>query len=679
MAVQVSYPGVYIEEFAPGAPIQGVGTNTAGFIGVAERGTINTPTKIASWDQFKATFGAKPVPGFFLWYAVRGFFENGGLVCYVVRASNGSYQHMTLNDRINPVANSRPIVDLRARQPGALGFTATVADNPYLNGVAVYRPSGATAAVANIGDMEVTLNAAGAIPADQVANRFKPGDEVSFSVGTDRRVISSVSGAAVRFTLALSTLLAAGTTMRLANAAVGTRTIRLRPPGAAPLPAGQLVPGTILTIAQGANTDTQIVESVIAETLTEGPQGGLGPVSYRVTFRNGLTIPLNLDPGGPAVTATSMEIDLTVTLGAVNVPYTRLSIDPAHPRYLIDIVNGDPGGLLVATLIEPPPPNTVANAVPRTGAALATVPAQPGTAESLSGLTVGTFTTSIDTLRAIDDVNFIAIPDRPTAAANPMLTVQQALITHCELMADRFAVLDSNPGADLFTTAASIEVQRRGLDSTRGYAGLFAPWLRVIPENDGPPILVPPSGHVCGIFARSDASRGVHKAPANEIVNGALATERRISLIEQGQLNLIGINIVQVFQDGGRPVLWGARTTATDTNWQYVNIRRLFLYLEESIQEGIKWAVFEPNNLQLWQKLKRTLTDFLTRSWRDGALFGAKASEAFYVRIDEALNPFSEQQLGRLHIELGVRPSYPAEFIIVRIGIWDGGSEVSEL
>ena len=125
-------------------------------------------------------------------------------------------------------------------------------------------------------------------------------------------------------------------------------------------------------------------------------------------------------------------------------------------------------------------------------------------------------------------------------------------------------------------------------------------------------------------------------------------------------------------------MLWGARTTATDTNWQYVNIRRLFLYLEESIQEGIRWAVFEPNNTELWQKLKRTLGDFLTRTWRDGALFGNKASEAFYVRIDDAINPFSEQQLGRLHIEIGVRPSYPAEFIIVRIGIWDGGSEVTE-
>ncbi len=676
MPVQVSYPGVYIDEFAPGAPIQGVGTNTAAFIGVTSDGPIATPTKVTSWEQFLAAFGKLPPQGSYLWYAVRGFFQNGGQVCYVVRASNGSYQAMTLNDRT--AAPGRPILGLQARQPGALGITATVANAPLLSAVAIYRPKGALKAAAPASAMEVTLDVDGAISAANVANRFKPGDEVSFSTGTDRRVISSVNGATVRFTLPLSAPLAAAATMRLANTPNGATTIRIRPAGTGPLPPGQLLRGTILQVQQGANSDTQIVDAASAEVLTEGAQGGLAPLTYRVTFRSGLGIQLDLDPaGGNAPTVTSREINLTVTLGAVNVVYDHLSMDPAHPRFLTDVVNRDPGGLLNASLIEPPPPNSVGNAIPAVGAAAAMSPAQPGTAEDLSQSTAGNFTDAIDTLRPIDDVNFIAVPDRPTAAGQAMLTVQQALIAHCELHADRFAVLDSDPQVPLFG-ASSLEAQRRGLDSTRGYAALYAPWLRVVPSNDGPPILVPPSGHVCGIFARSDALRGVHKAPANEIVNGALGVERRISLIEQGQLNMLGIDIVQVFQDGGRPVLWGARTTATDTNWQYVNIRRLFLFLEKSIQEGIRWAVFEPNNLALWQKLKRTLTDFLTREWRDGALFGARAEEAFYVRIDEVLNPFSEQQLGRLHIEIGVRPSYPAEFIIVRIGIWDGGADVSE-
>jgi phage tail sheath protein FI len=671
MAVQVSYPGVYIEEFTPGAPIEGVGTNTAGFIGIAALGAIGTPTKVNSWDEFKQQFGAQPLPGFYLWYAVQGFFQNGGQTCYVVRASNGAYQAMTLNDRT--AAPGRPIVNLRAREPGALGIVATVAADAYLGNVPVYRPQ-ATLDAAGINAMDVTTQAAGPITAEQVANRFKPGDEVSFSTGTDRRVVATVSGATVRFTLPLTSALAANATMQLADTAPGARTFRLRPTGTGPLTPGQLVPGTILTFAQGGADDTQIVDSVISEVLTEGAQGGLAPFSYRVMLRAGLGFGLDLDPAqANAPTASSNEIRLAIAGGAT---YGRLSMDPAHPRYLLDIVNGDAGGVLLATLVEPPPPNAVADAIPRVGGAQPLNPPQAGADEDLSALTANHFIAALDTMRAIGDVNFIAIPDRPMQVSQ-VPPIQQALITHCELMADRFAVLDSNPGAPLFGTA-SVEEQRLGLDSTRGYAALYAPWLRVLPANDGPPILVPPSGHVCGIFARTDSLRGVHKAPANAPVAGALGVERRVSLVEQGLLNLRGVNIVQVFHDGGVPVLWGARTTATDTNWQYVNIRRLFLYLEESIQEGIRWAVFEPNNPELWQKLKRSIGDFLTRTWRDGALFGVKASEAFYVRIDDILNPFSEQQLGRLHIEIGVRPSYPAEFIIVRIGIWDGGSSVSE-
>ena len=142
----------------------------------------------------------------------------------------------------------------------------------------------------------------------------------------------------------------------------------------------------------------------------------------------------------------------------------------------------------------------------------------------------------------------------------------------------------------------------------------------------------------------------------------------------------MGIDVLRVFPGQSQPVVWGARTTAgdLDRNWQYVNIRRLFIFLEQSIEQGIRWAVFEPNDLALWQKLKRSISEFLAQVWRDGALFGAKTEDAFYVRIDEALNPPSTRALGRLYIEVGVVPTYPAEFIILRIGIWQGGSEVSE-
>lgn len=657
MAVQVSYPGVYIEEFAPAPPIQGVGTSTAAFIGVAASGDLDEPTKVTSWDQFKQTFGEQPVPGFFLWYAVRGFFENGGNVCYIVRASNGDYDELNLLN-----APGDAVIRVRARQPG----DNVTAGNPIQIAVSaahlvpntsfVFQPTGALVANVAAGAREITLVAGQGV-------NFKPDDYITIAAIGERVRVLSVSVDTLRLASGLVNPYAAADVVRLADAPAGTRVVRIRGVGNT-LPAGSLVSGTILTITQGAATDSQIVETVQTE-----PLGG-GLTTYRVTFRAGLDIPLSLDPAN-AATVESEEFNLAVTQSGVTTNYLNLSMDAAHPNYFVGIVN-TPGGLVRTELVDPPPPVDPPNNLP---AVLGATNMTGGAAENLATLVDQDFIDALDTLRRIDDVNILSLPDRINNA------VQQALIAHCEQLADRFAVLDGLrpvPDQPLFGPG-SIEVQRLAVDSTRGYAGLYYPWLRVPRLGPGAPILVPPSGHVCGIMARSDNSRGVHKAPANEIVNGAVGVERSMSDIDQGQLNLQGINIIRIFQAGGRPVLWGARTTATDRNWQYVNVRRLFLFVEESIEEGIRFAVFEPNNLQLWQKLKRSITDFLTRVWRDGGLFGAKAEDAFYVRIDEVLNPFSEQSLGRLNIEIGMRPTFPAEFIVVRIGIFQGGSEVTEV
>lgn len=657
MAVQVSYPGVYIEEFAPAPPIQGVGTSTAAFIGVAASGDLDEPTKVTSWDQFKQRFGEQPVPGFFMWFAVRGFFENGGQVCYIVRASNGDYDELDLQNALGD-----DVIRIRARQPGDnVGAgnpiqIAIVAAHLVPNTSTVFQPASALAAAAAAGAREVTVGAG------QGAN-FKPDDFITIAALGERVRVLSVSVDTLRLANGLVNAYAAGDAVRLADAPVGTRVLRIRGVGNT-LPAGVLAPGTILTITQAAAVDSQIVESVQSE-----PLGG-GVTSYRVTFRRGLDIPVSLDPANPAQ-VESQEFNLQITQSGVTTDYLNLSVDAAHPNYFANIVN-TPGGLIRAELVDPPPPVDPPNNLP---AVVGATNMTGGAVENLATLVDQDFIDALDTLREVDDVNILSLPDRIN------LGVQQALIAHCEQLADRFAVLDALrpvPDQPLFGPG-SIEQQRLTVDSTRGYAGLYYPWLRVSPLGPGAPILVPPSGHVCGIMARSDNFRGVHKAPANEIVNGALGVERSMSDIDQGQLNLQGINVIRTFQAGSRPVLWGARTTATDRNWQYVNVRRLFLFVEESIEEGIRFAVFEPNNLQLWQKLKRTITDFLTRVWRDGGLFGAKAEDAFYVRIDETLNPFSEQALGRLNIEIGMRPTFPAEFIVVRIGIFQGGSEITEV
>jgi phage tail sheath protein FI len=275
----------------------------------------------------------------------------------------------------------------------------------------------------------------------------------------------------------------------------------------------------------------------------------------------------------------------------------------------------------------------------------------------------------LDPLARLHDTSLVAVP----GGTDP--TVQQALIAHCERLQDRFAVLDSAPAVDL----TGVTNQFANVRSPKGYAALYYPWITVRNPSTGALETWPPSGHILGVYARTDAERGVHKAPANTNIRGALGLMAVLSDQEQGPLNLMGVNVLRVFPGQSQPIVWGARTTAgdLDRNWQYVDVRRLFIYLEQSIEVGIRWAVFEPNDLSLWQKLKRSVGDFLTQTWRDGALFGAKPEDAFYVRIDEALNPASTRALGRLYIEVGVAPTYPAEFIVLRIGIWNGGAEVT--
>jgi Bacteriophage tail sheath protein len=645
MAVQVSYPGVYIDEFAPGAPIQGVGTSTAAFIGVALRGTVDVPEKVTSWDQFLATFGPDPAPGFFLWHAVRGYFANGGQTCYIVRASNGTYSQLDIPDR---QGTPKTVMTVRASQPGAQAVTIKIDVTHTLTGASLYRPTSSLTGPVAGRTASVTVGQAG---------RFQPGDWITIKNAGEQAQVVRISGDDLILDRALTGAYAATDGVRLAPAGPGTRTFRIDPPS--PLPASALAEGTVLTIGTGAGADTLVVDSVQTEYLP-GPK-----TTYRVTFRSGSTAPVSMTAN---VAVQSEEFDLTVTAPAGSPPYAGLSLVAGHPRYVLDVINGDPDAIISVTLANPPPVSRLPDALPAKMSATALV---TGKAENLSTIADIDFTRSLDTLAAVDDVNLVAVPDARSAA------VQQAVIAHCELLGDRFGVLDAGPGLPPFGASASVEAQRRTVDSARGYAALYYPWLSVPPVLRGEPVLVPPSGHICGVIARSDGRVGVHKAPANEFVNSALGIERPMSDIDHGLLNLQGINVIRVFS-GGRPNVFGARTTATDRNWQYVNIRRLFLYLEESIQEGIRWAVFEPNNLSLWQKLRRSITDFLTVAWRDGALFGAKAEDAFYVRIDEVLNPFSEQQLGRLHIEIGVRPTYPAEFIVVRIGIWAGGSTVSE-
>jgi phage tail sheath protein FI len=283
-------------------------------------------------------------------------------------------------------------------------------------------------------------------------------------------------------------------------------------------------------------------------------------------------------------------------------------------------------------------------------------------------------------LEAIDEITMLAVPDLMAAYQRGMIdddglkAVQLAMIAHCELMADRVAILDAPPAMNA-QQVKDWRTNTAGYDSK--YAALYWPWIKVMDPQSGKPIHMPPSGAMAGIWARNDATRGVHKAPANEVIRGAISLELNITKGEHDQLNPIAVNCIRSFPGQGIRV-WGARTLSSDPEWRYLNVRRLFNYVETSILRGTNWVVFEPNDHKLWDSVRRTITMFLRRCWRDGALFGRTPVEAFYVKCDEENNPPENRDAGILTVELGIAPVKPAEFVVFRISQYAQGAGLDE-
>ena len=291
-------------------------------------------------------------------------------------------------------------------------------------------------------------------------------------------------------------------------------------------------------------------------------------------------------------------------------------------------------------------------------------------------------------LYAFDDADDIALMAAPGLEPHQ----QKEMLEYCETRKDRFAILDGPMVSD-----GGMEIPA----SEKGYGALYVPWFRVtrpswfVGEQDvkvtGPnrrklvkttknELYVPPSGHVAGIMSRVDTERGVHKAPANELVMGITGLTQNINRVEQAQYNDRGINVIREFKDRGIRV-WGARTLATksDPSWKYINVRRLFIMVEQSIMLGSQWAVFEPNDQTLWKKLTRDVRAYLMRVWRSGALFGQTPEEAFYVKCDSETNPRYLIDAGQVNVQIGICPVKPAEFVIFSIGQWDGGALIEEV
>src|SRR6266545_2452565 len=281
-------------------------------------------------------------------------------------------------------------------------------------------------------------------------------------------------------------------------------------------------------------------------------------------------------------------------------------------------------------------------------------------------------------LEAVEEVTMLCVPDLMSAYQQGAIdletvqAVQLAMIGHCELMGDRIAILDSPPGLNPQQVKEWL-VDKARYDSA--FAALYYPWIKTADPATGQLGFMPPSGHMAGIWGRNDDTRGVHKAPANEVIRGAVSLEVQITKAEHDLLNPVGINVLRTFPGRGNRV-WGARTLSSDPAWRYLNVRRLFNYLEESILNGTNWVVFEPNDEALWARIRRTISAFLVNEWRSGALFGQTPDEAFYVKCESETNPSEGIDAGQVVCEIGVAPVKPAEFVIFRLAQFSGGTSL---
>jgi len=437
-----------------------------------------------------------------------------------------------------------------------------------------------------------------------------------------------------------------GSAVRLLRAARGANPKIVNVSGAA-----QLYKGAIVELDNGRDKDVAVIEGIDGDKVTLNPA------------------PTNTYLEGHKLRVIEAEILVRQVVNNQVVQqesFTNLRlVDDKTTSYFVTAIKNGSSLIEIADPLGTGFPDT-----PDELAVLANFPASGGGPAALAGgqeglesLTVDDFEgadggsgkrTGIQALEDIDEVSVCLAPDVWAP------TVHQALILHCETLKDRFAILDPQDGLSI----EQIRDVRENLDSK--YAALYYPWLEVRDSFAGRNVQVAPSGHLAGIYARVDVERGVHKAPANEIIRGITRIADEVTKREQDLLNPKGINALRFFPGRGMRV-WGARTISSDSSWKYVNVRRLFNFVEESIKDGTEFVVFEPNAESTWAVVQQTIANFLTTVWRSGALEGTTADQAFFVRCDRTTMTQDDIDNGRLICLVGIAPVKPAEFVIIRI------------
>ncbi len=573
-------PGVYVEEYESGAvPMEGVGTSTAGFIGLAEKGdVIGKPQLVTSFSDYVRIFGGylsetKFGDKRYLPYAVEHFFINGGSRAFVMRVCPA--------DAKCAATKSDSALSFTAKNPGEWGNRVKVTVSPVSRvKTQVYEVEGNSATVRSI-------------------DGFNIGDVVEFADGKTS-VYNKIT-------------------------AIEEKTITFENPVNPSIIDKSLVP-------------TKFIKSSEIDVS----------VKYGDVKEDYLFVSLNTESADYICSRMSRSELVTVEVAAV-----KAAPKPADNKDKKDAPAPAASG--IAAPFEAVGGKGDAMVLQLTG----------GTDGNAAGISAGDYIgsdggpgkrTGIQAFIENADVSIMSVP------GITIPEVQMSLIAHCENMKNRFAVLDMPK--DRKKTDELLEY-RDMFDSS--YAAFYHPWVQIFDPLSKKNIIAPPSGSVVGIYARTDNSVGVHKAPANEVVRACTGLACSYNTAEQDLLNPKGVNLIRSFPGRGIRV-WGARTASSNATWKYVNVRRLFIYLEESIRANTNWVVFEPNTEALWGRVKRTVEMFLASTWRSGALAGTSPSEAFFVDIGRSTMTQDDIDNGRLICVIGAAPVKPAEFVIFRIG-----------
>jgi uncharacterized protein len=631
-------PGVYIDEVPPRfRTIEGVSTSTAAFIGPTRFGPLaGRPEPVTSFAAFERIYGgierlefggtAQPVDNYVA-HAVRAFFEEGGRRLHVVRTfafpDDGAIDHHLYGRARWPPTGTPGRFELIARFPGragnlAVSFAFHLGDNALGSEPAVPAGPGSSAVSRRVVrgvepyDTVWATNAASSTGGSAAGGRFYWVERVSAGPG-------------------------------------GAWAFRLRDDD----PAND--PPAPVALDQVDDVRVVTVRVTVSAPGGSGVEQSWAGLTFHPAHPQSLSRMFDPAPRDPSA---YFRVALTFEAG----PLTNGAAIAAAMTSQANVVDGTP----IAAALARGNSEEAARSF-RVSLAGGIDGERPGPREYEGDAQGSAGRTGLRVLEDVEDVAIVAAPGstygREAADAVRARGIAQQLIAHCERMRHRVAILDTPAGhgpGDALTF-------RAGFDSSR--AALYYPWIRTADPLDGRDVALPPSGFVCGIYARSDEARGVHKAPANEAVRLATGLELVLDNAQQHPLNREGINAIRQF--GGRGIrVWGARTLSSDPDWKHVNVRRYFAYIERSIERGTQWAGFEPNGPVLWSNVRGTIEDFLFNEFRGGRLAGGRPEEAFFVRCDRTTMTQDDLDNGRLVCVVGVAALRPAEFVTFRIGQW---------